>query len=290
MRLWIFSDLHQDRAGNAWDPARHAPADGFDVVIAAGDVHSPLTAAIDWLADRFVGCRVLYAPGNHDFWWDGGDDRYTLADQIARGRDLAARRGIDLLIDDSVVIDGARFAGATLWTDMRLGAFSAGHAFNTARRFMNDYRRIRRRPSGRHLYIRPADTVALHRASRDFIDGALAAPFAGPSVVVTHHAPHPNSLWDRNADLRWCYASDLGDLIHARAPDLWIHGHVHGRVDHQVGSTRIICNARGHADEPSVRDFDPSLIIDLALAGADGAGGEIAGGGLAMLDDQKHAA
>jgi hypothetical protein len=151
-RLWIFSDLHQDCAGNAWDPARHAPADGFDIVITAGDLHSPLTAAIDWLADRFAGCRVIYSPGNHDFWWDGGDDRCTLADQMARGRDLAARRGIDLLMDD-----------------MRLGTFSSGHAFNTSRRFMNDYRRIRRRPAGRHRYIRPVDTVALHRPARRMV-------------------------------------------------------------------------------------------------------------------------
>ena len=36
-RLWIFSDLHQDRADNAWDPARHAPAGGFDIAVVAGD-------------------------------------------------------------------------------------------------------------------------------------------------------------------------------------------------------------------------------------------------------------
>ena len=29
-RLWIFSDLHQDHAGNAWAPGAHAPRDGFD--------------------------------------------------------------------------------------------------------------------------------------------------------------------------------------------------------------------------------------------------------------------
>ena len=265
-RLWIFSDLHQDCAGNAWDPARHAPASGFNVVIAAGDLHSPLTAAIDWLADRFAGCRVIYSPGNHDFWWDGGDDRYTLADQMARGRDLAARRGIDLLMDDAVVIDGARFVGATLWTDMRLGTFSSGHAFNTARRFMNDYRRIRRRRTSRHRYVRPVDTVALHRASRAFIDAALAQPHAGPTVVVTHHAPHPASLPDPHADLNWCYASDLSDLIAARAPDLWIHGHVHVRRDYRVGATRIVCNPRGHAGEDSARDFDPPFVINVTPA------------------------
>jgi 3',5'-cyclic AMP phosphodiesterase CpdA len=265
-RLWIFSDLHQEWPENAWEPAHHAPAGGFDVVVAAGDVHSPLTDAIDWLADRFAGCRVIYVPGNHDFWFEGAGDPFTLDDQIARGRDLAARRGVDLLIDGEVVIGGMRFIGATLWTDMRLGVFFAGHAIATARRGMNDYRRIRRRRTGRHKHIRPEDTVLMHRASRSFLDSALATPFAGPTVVVTHHAPHPQSLWDPHADLRWCYASDLTDLIHARGPGLWVHGHVHGRADYRVGTTRIVCNSRGHAGERSERAFDPSFVVDVSAS------------------------
>ena len=61
---------------------------------------------------------MLYVPGNHDFWWDRGDDRYTLADQISRGRELAARRGVRLLIDDAATIGGVRFLGSTLFTDL----------------------------------------------------------------------------------------------------------------------------------------------------------------------------
>lgn len=184
-RLWIFSDLHQDWAPNAWDPARHAPADGVDIVVAAGGLHSPLTAAVDWLADRFPGCRVIYVPGNHDFWFDGSGDLYLRRPSPARARS--------------------------------------------------------RRPTGRHKYVRPMDTVAMHRASRAFLDSTLAAPFEGPSVVVTPHAPHPASLWGPYADLRWCYASDLSDLIVAREPDLWVHGHVHARRDYRVGATRVVC-------------------------------------------------
>jgi hypothetical protein len=186
-----------------------------------------------------------------------------LDDQTARGREFAARRGIDLLMDDAVEIAGVRFVGATLWTDMRVGTSSSGHAFSTARRWMNDYRRIRRRPTGRHKYLRPMDTVVMHQASRAFLDSALAVPSDGPSVAVTHHAPHPSSLWDADADLRWCYASDLSDLIHARAPNLWVHGHVHLRRDYRVGTTRIVCNPRGHVDEPSVSGFDPSFVVDV---------------------------
>jgi 3',5'-cyclic AMP phosphodiesterase CpdA len=258
-RLWIFSDLHQDWADNAWDPLPHAPP--FDIAIIAGDLHSPLTKAIDWLGDRFGGAPTIYVPGNHDFWWDRGDDRYTHADQIARGRDLAARRGIHLLSDGALTLNGVRFLGSTLWTDMRFGTWSLKDATRSAGRFMNDYRRIRRKSSGKHKYVRPIDTLALHRTSRAWIDDQMGVPFAGPTVVVSHHAPHPMSLPDGGFDLAHCYASDLSRLIHDRQPSLWVHGHLHSRSDYRIGNTRIVCNARGHVDEAS--NFDPAFTIDV---------------------------
>ena len=263
-RLWLFSDLHQDHADNRWDPGVHAPAD-FDVIVAAGDVHSPLTDAIDWLGDRFPGVDVVYVAGNHDYWSQraGG---ITHGDILSRGRDWAARRGVHLLSDDTVVVGGVRFVGATLWTDMRLGSHSSAHAYGTARRYMNDYRRIRRLPRGRHRHLRVADTVAMHATSRAYVDDVLATPHDGPSVVATHHAPHARSLPDPAFDLRWAYASDLGDLIHARRPDLWVHGHLHHHVDYAVGGTRIVANPRGHVEERG-SSFDPAFVIDLASPG-----------------------
>ncbi len=260
-RLWIFSDLHQDWADNAWDPTAHAPA--FDVAVAAGDVHSPLTQAIDWLGDHFAGTPVLYVPGNHCFWWDRGDDRYTHDDQIARGRDLAVRRGIYLLSDDALTLGNVRYLGSTLWSDLRWGTWSATHGARTAQKGMNDYRRIRRRRSGHHKYVRPSDTVAWHRASRAWLDDKLGLPFAGPTVVVTHHAPHQMSLPSPDFDLAHCYASDLSRLIEDRQPNLWVHGHLHSRSDYRIGATRIVCNARGHIEEDSAKDFDPSFTIDV---------------------------
>jgi hypothetical protein len=166
-------------------------------------------------------------------------------------------------MDDVVEVAGTRFVGSTLWTDFRHGSDSWAHAAGSARRFINDYRRIRRRTSGRHRHFRPIEALALHRASRAFIDDALAAPFDGPTAVVTHHAPHPASLWEPHADLRWCYASDLTDLIVRRRPELWVHGHVHSRADYRAGATRVVCNPRGHVDEGALRAFEPALVVDV---------------------------
>ncbi|MGW9820494.1 3',5'-cyclic AMP phosphodiesterase CpdA [Methylorubrum extorquens] len=249
-RLWVFSDLHQDWPENAWDPAAHTPSEGFDVAVVAGDVHMPLTRALGWLSERLPGVPVVYMPGNHDFWWDRGEERYTLADQMARGCEVAARHGIHLLMDDAVTIGSTRFAGGTFWTDFRFGSTSLTHGMRSAqgREGMVDYRRIRTGPRSRDR-VEPEEILALHRRTRAFLDAVLMTPHDGPTVVVTHHAPHPDSLPDPHSHLRWCDASDLRDLIQARGPDLWIHGHIHHAADYTVGSTQIVCNPRGHADE-----------------------------------------
>ncbi len=261
-RLWIFSDLHQEWGENAWDPAAHAPADGFDVAVVAGDVHMPLTHALAWLGERLPGVPVVYVPGNHDFWWDRGENRYTIYDQLERGRDLAAGFGIHLLLDEAMVVGGTRYAGGTAWTDYRLGSYGLTHAFRTAegRNGMVDYRRIRTGPRSRNR-IEAREILAMHRATRAFIEAELAQHHDGSTVVVTHHAPHPASLPDPHADLAWCYASDLTDLILDRGPDLWIHGHVHRAADYMVGRTRVVCNPRGHVDERT--GFVPDRVVEV---------------------------
>ena len=261
--FWLFSDLHQEWPENAWDPQANAPSN-VDAVVAAGDVDMPLVRAIDWLADRFSGRPIIYTPGNHDFW-RRDEDRYSLQDQLAWGRDRADARGVTLLLDDSVEIGGVRFVGGTLWTDFNLRPpyYPFGGAVAEAGKRMNDYRRIRFGGNRSKDRLEPRDTLAMHRATRAFIDGALASPFAGASVVVTHHAPHPDCLPSRDFDLAWCYASDMTTLIEERHPDVWVHGHLHGRLDFRVAGTRIVMNSRGHAHEPSKVTFDPALVISV---------------------------
>ncbi|MCW6509861.1 metallophosphoesterase [Lichenifustis flavocetrariae] len=263
-RFWTFSDLHQNWADNAWDPSRCVPPGGFDALLVAGDVHSPLTAALDWLHARFPGTKVLYTPGNHDHWTDANrDDKFTFADQIAWGRDLAARYGIDLLIDDTVTVDGVRVIGTTLWTDLALGPAPFAHAAKHAQRTMFDYRRIRRRSAGPHKYVRTGDLLAVHRTSLAYVTDRMSQPHDGPTVVMTHHAPSARSLNADVKDLPWCYATALDDLIVTAKPDVWVHGHVHGRFDYRIGDTRIVCNALGNREQASRKVFDPTLVIDL---------------------------
>lgn len=100
--------------------------------------------------------------------------------------------------------------------------------------------------------------------TRAFLDAELPRPHDGPTVVVTHHAPHPGSLPDRHAHLAWCDDSDLTGLIDERGPDLWVHGHVHRHVDYRIGRTRVVCNAHGYVEERT--DFMPDLVVEATCA------------------------
>ena len=104
---------------------------------------------------------------------------------------------------------------------------------------------------------RPVDTIALHRDHRSWLDTSLAEPFDGETVVVTHHAPHPDCL-QAGHSLAAAYASDLSTLILRREPLIWAHGHVHQHSEVQLGRTRIINVALGY---PRALDADSPKTI-----------------------------
>lgn len=101
-----------------------------------------------------------------------------------------------------------------------------------------------------------------HLRSRMFIEQALAEPHPGPTVVVTHHAPHRGSIPERFANdvISSAYASDLTAVIESGRPNLWVHGHMHDSVDYEVGRTRVVCNPKGYSRENSA--FVADMVID----------------------------
>ena len=59
--------------------------------------------------------------------------------------------------------------------------------------------------------LTPHDTLRLHRQQRQWLQDKLAEPFAGPTVVVTHHGPHRQSLAPRFA-ADWVSTAYLSEL------------------------------------------------------------------------------
>ena len=66
-------------------------------------------------------------------------------------------------------------------------------------------------------------------------------------MVVTNHAPHPNSVPAQYVgdSLSPAFASNLEKLMGKAS--LWVHGHVHDSFDYRVNGTRVVCNLRGYS-------------------------------------------
>ena len=261
MRIWILSDLHIEQS--QWDIPDPAPE--YDLLIAAGDIHDPLSDGVRWLAERAAGRPVIYVPGNHE--WYAHRQRFTISDEANRGQDLADALGIHLLQDPEVVVDGVRFLGSTLWTDYEIYG-NPDMAMRQARNWMNDHRVIF--PTEIHEAFTPEDALAWHKRSLFWLSEALLVPFDGTTVVVTHHMPHPKSIHPRYANdpLTPAFCSDLSELVENSGVPLWVHGHTHASCDYVAGQTRVVCNPKGYGpvtkggryENP---DFDPGLVVHI---------------------------
>lgn len=275
MRLRLFSDLHLE-----FKIASPIPEGGpdFDVAIVCGDIDKPPRKAMRYLASlpNLHGKPVLFVPGNHEFYG------YAIDEHEMLDTAFEAETGVFNLHRRSMIIDGVRFVGATLWTDYALYG-DVKRAMLHLANGLNDHIHIgtvRVDPDAepddlrvlrkRLDFFQPADALARHIEDLRHIESVLAEPFDGPTVVMTHHAPHPKSIEPkyRNSNLNPGFASDLTRTIEAYRPALWCHGHVHSSHDYRVGDTRIVANPRGYERRGSLENaaFDPHLTVDVEPA------------------------
>lgn len=255
MKLNILSDLHLS-CGELPIPRNDA-----DVVILAGDIAGPADA-VKWASG--FDKPVLYVPGNHEFYGS------SMADTVSQLKALCAGTPIQVLDCDEVILQGVRFLGATLWTDFLLQGEGQPRtlAMQEARGFIRDFKRIHRDETRDSLFT-PEDCAALCQAHANWLERRLAEPHAGPTVVITHHAPSRQSIHPRFAGspLNASFVSDLERLADGQRAQLWIHGHTHDSFDYQVKGTRVVCNPRGYAKEGVNENplFDSHFRVEVEL-------------------------
>lgn len=281
MNIQLLSDLHLE-AHPHFIPE---PAPGADVLVLAGDVgsyqegsqlgdedfglarFSPLPQGAGWPTP------VLFVPGNHEY------DAQDFDAAHHRLRSTCDRLGIIWLERETVELQGVRFIGTTLWSDFDAladheGSTDLGRRLklrDKAFRAANFY--LRKTGGTRHAAPFLAEAMRDHAlVCQQWLAEALAAPFEGPTVAVTHFAP---SL--RSADPRYglvpgtagfCNALD-GLLPHAQ---LWLHGHLHApsdyraqglRADGSPWQCRVVANPLGYARKGEQAAFQPQCCITL---------------------------
>lgn len=265
MKIQLASDLHlefpqRDRPGERII----APVPGADVLVLAGDIADgaePFRLFANWPTP--VRIPIIFVAGNHEYYG------HLIDPMFRKMREGAALNNIHFLENDSIEIDGVRFLGTTLWTDYCLQRDrTQAHQMEHAQRHLNDHSRIR---TGRKLFT-PQDALDRHLIARAWLEAELAKPFAGKTVVVTHHAPHPLSVHPRFIGnlLNAAFVSDMSELM--PSVDLWLHGHVHDGFDYQVGRCRVVANPAGYIrnrwDERENylfenQTFDKNLLLEI---------------------------
>ena len=246
MKIQYMSDLHLefDR------PAILKGGEGFpvpekkgDILVLAGDIDVGTTGShwVNRCADRFEHVILLF--GNHEFYHnDMVDVRWEMISLL--------NDNVELLDPGYVDIDGIRFVGNTLWSDMD------GAAFNG----MNDSRIIQNGEDRLSLY----DVRSMFKLNVAYIQDNLSEDM--PNVVITHHAP----------DIRMCdldrygvsymnsgYATDILDKFTGFKIPLWISGHTHAVMDQVLRGVRCVSNCRGYANHDEVVGFDPNKVVEV---------------------------
>ena len=248
MSILVLADLHLDRWLNEGrDPFAALDPDllaSLDALFLAGDVTNK--PKVRW-PKAFVHIgkyidlrRVHVVPGNHDYYDFVLDDEPRLAKLCFEHGPHLAQKAVYLNGD-------LRILSCTLWTDFQLHG-DPTTAMKVAQTTMNDYRYIRLKDAG-YRRIRPLDTANIHSDHRMWLEEQLAEPFAGRTMVVTHHCPHPALVSSAHQDSDPAYASDLRSLIETAQPAAWLFGHTHYHAEATVNQTTLRNVSLGYPDQ-----------------------------------------
>ena len=282
MKIQLLSDLHLE----VHPQFVAEPAAGADVLVLAGDIgsyqsssqldgehfglerFSPLPQYAGWPTP------VLFVPGNHEY------DMQDFDEARQRLQRTCEKLGLIWLDRETVVMDGVRFIGTTLWSDFDAMAMNEGvtditrlhklreKAFRAANFYLRKTGGTRQ---GEPFLAAPMRDESL--LCQDWLRAALQQTFDGPTVAVTHFAP---SL--RSADPRYGLVPGTAGFCNVMDDylpyaQLWLHGHLHCasdyvakgmRGDGRDWQCRVVANPLGYARKGEQDGFLPASTIDLS--------------------------
>ena len=286
MIIQLLSDLHLEAHPN-WQPTY---AKGADLLVLAGDIGSyqegSLLATPDFGLSRFSPLYgwptpVLFVPGNHEYDARPFNETHEQLQHLCRSLGILWLESTTLTwaeIQRHQEMIGLhnrrgdfniRFIGTTLWTDF--DAFASQETSST-----REHQAREKAFRAANFYLKKAKTTlnsepmlatAIRQkafACQEWLSTELAAPFQGETVVITHFAPTLLS-----ADPRYGLTPGTAGFCNALDPllkhaNLWLHGHVHTKVDYVHNGCRVVANPLGYLRKDEQKNFLPASTITLA--------------------------
>lgn len=224
LNLWNYTP---EQIGNIFPSNPSTPN-----LILAGDIgdpdHQSLYTALQIAKERYK--RVIYIPGNHEFYNRQPNSKKTPASVLSWFNKLDAQwDNFHFFYRRNEVYDGVRILGATCWSTSPKD---------------NEW----------------SKTISEEgRKDINFLEQGLIYS-TKPTLVVTHYPSTMRILTHDFVDKpgRFDYAQDL-ERMYRYPVNTWLFGHVHQKHDFTVpyssslygaGKVRIICNPYGYPNEP----------------------------------------
>lgn len=191
----------------------------------------------------FPQLRIVYTPGNHEFYESNIDiltyDLYQIGQEIDRLFILDGKYIFEHIIEN------IHFIGAPLWTDFNNNSCTIK---NEVQRQLNDYKAIR--STNDFKLITSERILNEHYIQKKNIFKKLEK-CTGISIVLTHHSPILLDISKIN-NLTYGYCSDLVDNLNnlQNLPKYWLSGHTHQShvkdITFSKGIVQFISNQMGY--------------------------------------------
>lgn len=252
MKIAYGSDLHLELgiAESELDSIR-----GADILILAGDIYKgrneisgrPKIMEYSQQCIKELAIPVIVVCGNHELY---GEEAYRFWNDCQNFS--AATQNLHFLENETLILNGHRFLGCTLWSDFQMMG-NPEPAMELAQQIIYDYKRVKlAEPNGEMRDLVPDDTRKWNANSRQFLEKSLAESFDGQTVVVSHFPPVPMSAPEfAESPLTPYFNNNWADDITngILTPDIWISGHTHHMEEKSLGTTRIRSRQGGYPGE-----------------------------------------
>jgi predicted phosphodiesterase len=257
-KIGVISDLHLEASNMSLNNP------GWDYLCIVGDLsseHDLIMHFFSYVAPTDI--PIIYVLGNHEY------EGKRLDSNVAKLKEmLRPFENVHLLDNESIIIDGIKFIGSTLWSNFELkGLNEKKKSMDFAKYHVVDFSAIfMKNEKEQYVVLTPEKMEKMNQQSCDFIEFELRkVPFEGPKVVLTHFAPHANSVapkYKMQDNAYW-----VNNLEHLMGfSDYWFHGHTHNSFNYEVEGTKVVCNPRGFSRLCNIaqnNNFDPELYVDV---------------------------
>lgn len=180
--------------------------------------------------------NILWVFGNHEYYTA---EVYPDGEELQKVIDIweEAYPKLTILHNKFIQLDGISIYGCTLWSYISQYKTQVRHA-------LNDFNYIKDLSIDSYNDLHQQQLTLLKEVKCD--------------IVITHHAPHPESISPKyyGSIYNQCYYSGALLELECNATKIWIHGHMHANVDYIVNNTNVLANPHGYGMENYNFDFN----------------------------------